>query len=224
MTVPMRPAAYVRVAPGSSGRVMARKHRAIARYAREQGWPEPAIYADEGPNTADGGGPALAALSDAIGGGRYDALLITGPGMISAAPEYLMSFLFRCTRHGVAVEFLHPPAPRRGTVAPPAPAAEHWPPSPLPRSCKSVLARAGVEALTGLFPAWQIWSDQHDWHARRRDGAYEQGYRPGAPAFCVHAPDPVELAAQLRWQIAADEHAPSGCSASDGLHPWLAHL
>jgi hypothetical protein len=75
-----------------------------------------------------------------------------------------------------------------------------------------VLEEAGREALADLFPLWRIWVDDHGWHARRR-GGYLQNFHYGAPAFCVHAPGPVELAAQLRWQQAADEHAPSGCSA-----------
>jgi hypothetical protein len=51
------------------------------------------------------------------------------------------------------------------------------------------------------------------WHARRRGEGFVQGYRPGAPAFCVHAETAAGLAAQLRWQQAADDHAPDGCRA-----------
>lgn len=76
----------------------------------------------------------------------------------------------------------------------------------------ALLADAGREALTGLFPNWRIWTDDHGWHARRR-GGYLQDFHYGAPAFCVHAPDAVSLAAQLHWQQAADRHAPFGCSA-----------
>jgi hypothetical protein len=74
-----------------------------------------------------------------------------------------------------------------------------------------VLTGAGVEALSLLFPDWLIWADDHGWHARRR-GGYMQGYQHGAPAFCVHALSAVDLAAQLRWQQAADVHAPAGCA------------
>jgi hypothetical protein len=76
----------------------------------------------------------------------------------------------------------------------------------------AVLAEAGREALGDLFPHWRIWTDEHGWHARRR-GGYLQNFRSGAPAFCVHAGGPAELAAQIHWQQAADEHAPAGCSA-----------
>jgi hypothetical protein len=76
-----------------------------------------------------------------------------------------------------------------------------------------VLAEAGREALAGLFPHWRIWTDDHGWHARRR-GGYLQDFHYGAPAFAVHAPDPIGLAAQLRWQQAAELHAPFGCAAS----------
>jgi hypothetical protein len=76
-----------------------------------------------------------------------------------------------------------------------------------------VLADAGVEALAELFPRWRIWVDAGTgWHACRR-GGFIQDYHQGAPAFSVHAPTVGELAAQLRWQEAAEAHAPFGCSS-----------
>jgi hypothetical protein len=75
---------------------------------------------------------------------------------------------------------------------------------------RALLAQAGREALAELFPRWRIWTDGHGWHARRR-GGFLQHYQSGAPTFAVHAATAVELAAQLRWQEAADEHAPVGC-------------
>jgi hypothetical protein len=81
-----------------------------------------------------------------------------------------------------------------------------------PTRTAEVIMRAGVEALSRLFPDWLIWADEHGLHARRRGSVYVQGYDLGAPAFCVHGPSPVDLAAQLRWQQAADAHAPAGCS------------
>lgn len=93
---------------------------------------------------------------------------------------------------------------------------------PGPAEPWDVLPRARLEALAALYPDWRIWLDQHGWHARRRDG-YLQDYRPGAPAFSVHAGTATGLAAQLRWQQAADAHAPYGCGgtsgASRGRHP-----
>jgi hypothetical protein len=78
--------------------------------------------------------------------------------------------------------------------------------------CAAVLADAGVEALAELFPRWRIWADLNTgWHACRR-GGFIQDYHPGAPAFSVHASTVGELAAQLRWQEAAEVHAPFGCS------------
>lgn len=87
--------------------------------------------------------------------------------------------------------------------------------SALPGSGQSwdVLPRARLEALAAIYPDWRIWLDQHGWHARRRDG-YLQEYRPGAPAFCVHADTATRLAAQLCWQQAADAHAPYGCGGT----------
>ncbi len=77
----------------------------------------------------------------------------------------------------------------------------------------AVLSEAGVEVLAELFPRWRIWADQGSgWHAARR-GEFIQTYHQGAPAFYVHAPSAGQLAVQLRWQEAADAHAPFGCSA-----------
>lgn len=209
MQNPIRPAAYLRAVAGHGVEPLASQRQAILESARQRGWPAPTVYADDDPGPEDGYGAALATLSEAIGAGRYDAVLIASPGPVSIRPEYLTSFLFRCTRQGVAVEFLGSPAAARR----PDCAAGQTPPFPLPRSVSDVLVSAGLEALSGLFPDWRIWSDDHGWHARRRDSAYEQGYRRGAPAFCVHADSPLDLAAQLRWQQAADAHAPFGCSA-----------
>jgi hypothetical protein len=78
--------------------------------------------------------------------------------------------------------------------------------------CAAVLADAGVEALRSLFPRWRIWADAGTgWHACRR-GEFIQDYHQGAPAFSVHAGTAGELAAQLRWQEAAEAHTPFGCS------------
>jgi hypothetical protein len=77
----------------------------------------------------------------------------------------------------------------------------------------ALLAQAGREALAGLYPGWRVWTDDYGWHARRR-GGYVQDFHYGAPAFSVHAGDLAELAAQLRWQQAAEAHTPFGCSAS----------
>ena len=88
------------------------------------------------------------------------------------------------------------------------------PPGRRTREHASVLTSAQVEALSDLFPDWRIWVDDNGWHARRRTGMYLQSYSRGAPTFSVHADTAVGLAAQLRWQQAADIHAPAGCSAS----------
>jgi hypothetical protein len=86
----------------------------------------------------------------------------------------------------------------------PAPETENW----------NVLAKAQLEAMTGLFPGWRIWLDARGWHARRRTDGFVEQFRPGAPAFHVQASSAVDLAAQLCWQRAADEHAPRGCEAA----------
>lgn len=216
---PTRPAAYIRLAPGAGALSPASQRDAIVEAARQRGWPEPAVYADAGPVLADRYGPALARLSAAIETGGHDAVIMPDPGVISRSPARLMAFLFRCSHYGVAVEFVSP-AGTHAFVLPAASAAGSTRSAarrslPFPRRASKtaeVLTRAGVEALSGLFTDWRIWADDHGWHARRRDDGYLQVYQHGAPAFCVHAVSPAELAAQLRWQQAADIHAPAGCS------------
>jgi Resolvase, N terminal domain len=213
-----RPAAYIRSAFGDDAD-LARHHEAVAEGARQRGWPPPVVYAED-PSLAEGYGPALARLEAAIEAGRHDALLITDPGAATGTATHLMRLLFRCTRHGVVVGFLLPPAPGgsdpmgpqpTGSWAGSRPAAEDELPFPVRREAWGVLARARIEALSELFPGWRIWLDQAGWHARRRDAIYLQARTTGAPAFSVHADNPTDLAAQLCWQQAADRHAPNGC-------------
>jgi hypothetical protein len=64
--------------------------------------------------------------------------------------------------------------------------------------------------LAGLPRAAAV---QAGWHARRHDARYLQTRREGGPAFAVHAGSPAGVAAQLRWQQAADRHAPDGYAA-----------
>jgi hypothetical protein len=215
MKVPMRPAAYLRLGSGVSAVAPARQRQAIIDMARARGWPEPTVYADDGSADTDGYGPALERLSAAIGAGRHDAVIMPGPAVISRNPAHMMAFLVRCTHHGVAVEFLSSPGPHVFLMRPAPPAAQQAPPLPVRCTARTadVLTRAGVEALSLLFPDWRIWADGHGWHARRRGDVYLQTYQHGAPAFCVHAFGAVDLAAQLRWQQAADVHTPAGCSA-----------
>jgi hypothetical protein len=215
MTDPRHPAAYICVTRASGPHALALRGRAIADAARGRGWPPPVVYADQDDVSLAGEhSPALANLIAAISAGRHDTLLVTGLGAISGGSAYLLSrLLFCCTSHGVAVEFLTAPATASGAVIPAPGAAEQSSPCPLPREAWTVLARARLEALDELFPDWRIWLDRHGWHARRRSSVYKQDYLPGAPAFCVHADSSVDLAAQLCWQRAADQHAPYGCSS-----------
>jgi Resolvase, N terminal domain len=208
-----RPAAYVRATPGHDTD-LARHRAAATEGTRQRGWPPPVIYTENGIDLAAGHAPALASLEAAIEAGRHDALLIAEPGAVYRPAPHLLRLLQRCTRHGVTVGFLLPPAPAdRGPAIPPrhrpAAAAQF----PLARQTWGVLARARIEALTELFPAWRVWLDQHGWHARRRDPTYLQLRLDGAPAFSVHADTPTDLAAQLCWQQAADQHTPHGCPA-----------
>lgn len=226
MRMPMRPAAYIRIVSRPGAQSPARQREAIIAVARERGWPEPVVYADDGRAAADGYGPALAMLSAAVGSGRHDMVIMPGPGVISRSPAHLMAFLYRCNHHGVAVEFVSPVTAADAFLMRPSRAPERPPPlsdllssGPAPpfrprRAARTadVLTSAGVEALTEAFPDWRIWADEHGWHGRRRSNVYVQTYQRGAPAFCVHGVSALDLAAQLSWQQAADVHAPVGCS------------
>ena len=44
-----------------------------------------------------------------------------------------------------------------------------------------------------------------------------EGKSYGAPAFHVSAGNAIDLAAQLCWQQAAEDHAPDGCQAGSNL-------
>ncbi|HEY6279061.1 MAG TPA: recombinase family protein [Streptosporangiaceae bacterium] len=112
MRPPRRPAAYICGTPASDvGALMMRQH-ALAEAALRRGWPAPQIYADEDdPGRPQGASPALDKLVTAITAGRHDALIISGLSSISGGPACLLTkLLFRCTAHGVAVEFLTPTA------------------------------------------------------------------------------------------------------------------
>jgi hypothetical protein len=210
-----RPAAYIRTTREAAD--LAHQRQAVADDAAQRGWPVPCIYLEHHADVAAGRAPALGALAAAVEAGRHDALLITKP---TVPLTQLMSLLMRCTRHGVTVGLLLPPAsgqperatepvppgqPERATEAP----ATAPPPGRADRA--ALLVRAQSDALCGLFPAWRIWHDEHGWHARRRSPFLESHGR-GAPSYSVHAPGPAQLAAQLCWQQAADEHAPNGCA------------
>jgi hypothetical protein len=208
----VRPAAYIRAAPGDADD-LARQCGAAAEGARQRGWPPPAVYAGDDPDLADGHAPALARLTAAIEAGRHDALLITDPGAVTGTATHLMGLLLRCTRNGVVVGFLLPPALADTQVMAPRPAAQHEAPFPLAREAWGVLARARLEALSELFPDWRIWLDQRGWHARRRQTPYMQVSHEGAPAYSVHAASPADLAGQLCWQQAADRHSPDETGA-----------
>jgi hypothetical protein len=202
---PVRPAAYV-PAGGAAAR------QAVTRAAHQRGWPAPEIYDGEDPAHGNAS-QALRALDCAVASGRHDAVLMAVP----TDPSPLMRLLARCTSSGVRVTFLPSPVasasrpaaePSPDNSGMPCPAAaaatENW----------NVLARAQLEAMTGLFPGWRIWLDARGWHARRRSDGFVEQFRPGAPAFYVQADSAVDLAAQLCWQRAADEHAPRGCEAA----------
>jgi len=195
MKSPRRPAAFA----GPD----AEDERELMAAARDRGWPTPQVYAD-GADTL-GQSPALDRLTAAVMAGRHDGLLMAAP----ADPAAAMELLLHCTRHGVTVVFV---AAARGPSQLETPPAAAF--AMKPSETWDVLAQARLEALAGLFPDWRIWLDRLGWHARRRSDGFMQGYRPGSPAFHVLATSATDLAGQLCWQQAADQHAPNGCQAS----------
>ena len=123
MTQPKPPAAYLRAAHGSGPDTLARQHAAVTEAANWRGWPTPMVYADHTVlRLADGYGPALARLEAAISAGRHDTLLLAGPETVSGNPARLMRLLTSCTKQGVAVEILGPPAPHDSRIMPGKPA------------------------------------------------------------------------------------------------------
>jgi hypothetical protein len=212
MTEPRRPAAFIRAGPGSGAGATARERQAVADAARQRGWPAPVVYADDDQGRPGSDDTALARLEAAIVAGRHDALLLAGQGAVSdGGPALLMRLLLACTKNGVTVELLPPPLTAGGEAAIPEPItrlsrpAQH---SPADSERPAVLTRARVSAMSGQFPEWRIWLDDHGWHARRRVGVFLQEYRRGAPAFCVHAGSEAGLAQRLRDQEAADAEPP----------------
>lgn len=210
-----RPAAYIRAASGDEDD-LARQREAVADGSRQRGWPPPAIYCEDDADLSAGHSPELTRLAAAIEAGRHDALLITDPGAVFGTAPHLIDLLSRCSRNGVTVGFLLPPALTGPPVMRlPAAASPPRPPVLLQREDWAILARARAEALAALFPGWRIWLDRAGWHARRRQDdlqAYIQAHHHGAPAYSVHAATPTALAAQLCWQEAADQHTPDDCT------------
>lgn len=197
MAAPRHPAAYIRI-PGAASWA----RHAMQQAAAQRDWPLPVIYAEDMTATDGSYGPALDRLETAVAAGRHDALLIAVP----FNPGQLMRLLSRCTKTGVAVSFLPAPAASAhgATTAQPDASRQDQPP---PAEEWDILARARLEALTGLYPGWRVWLDRHGWHARRRDN-FRQGYQPGAPAFHVNAGTALDLAARLCRQQAAEAHTP----------------
>jgi hypothetical protein len=210
MTEPRRPAAFIRAGPGSGAGATARERQAVADAARQRGWPAPVVYADDDQGRPGSDDTALARLEAAIVAGRHDALLLAGQGAVSdGGPALLMRLLLACTKNGVTVELLPLTAGSgAGIPEPPTGLSRPAPRSPADDERPAVLTRARVSAMSGQFPEWRIWLDDHGWHARRRVGVFLQEYRRGAPAFCVHAGSEAALSQRLRDQEAADAQPP----------------
>jgi hypothetical protein len=205
MTQASRPAAFIRAVPGSGPGATARERQAVADAADQRGWPAPAVYVDEeGPDDT-----ALMRLEAAIVAGRHDVLILAGQGAVSdGGPALLMKLLLACTKNGVIVELLPTGGGEAAMAEPPAALSRRAARPTGYGERPAVLTRARISALSRLFPGWRIWLDDHGWHARRRAGVFLQEFRPGAPAFCVHAESEADLSRRLRDQEAADARPP----------------
>lgn len=129
----VRPAGYVRA--GGAGD-LARQRGAIVAGARQRGWPAPVVYVEADADLAAGRAPELERLQAAIESGRHDALLITDPGAVTGTATHLMGLLLRCTRNGVVVGFLLPPAVAQLGEAPAGPAGGRSQPAPVQRTSR----------------------------------------------------------------------------------------
>jgi hypothetical protein len=109
MVLDARPAAYLRAIPGGSAR-LARQYEGIREGIRQRGWPAPELYVEQLADRSQAGGPALARLQTAIVRGCHHGLLIADPAVYMNPDAGFLGLLFACTRHGVEVGLLLPPA------------------------------------------------------------------------------------------------------------------
>jgi hypothetical protein len=124
MDLHARPAAYLRAAPGRSAR-LARQHQAVQEGIRQRGWPAPELYIEQLTDRVQTGGPALARLQTAIVRGCHNGLLIADPAVFMNPDAGILGLLFTCTRHGVEVGLLLPPALADGLAYRPSAANEN---------------------------------------------------------------------------------------------------
>jgi hypothetical protein len=102
-----RPAAYVHC---DCRQTVGGTANAINDAAERRGWPRPTIYSDIDLVVAGSGHcQALAALTAAVHAGRFDAVMLAGPGaLMRAGPQDLMQLLLGCSRLGVRVVVILP--------------------------------------------------------------------------------------------------------------------
>jgi len=103
------PAAYLRVMRGDAAR-LAWQRRAAVEAAHERGWADPVLYTEHAEEVWQAGGPALARLREAVLDGQHGGLLVACPFLLMRPGSEFMGLLFACTRLGVEVGFLMPPA------------------------------------------------------------------------------------------------------------------
>jgi DNA invertase Pin-like site-specific DNA recombinase len=105
-SVPLRPAAYIRVADARSTQDvgMLSQREALVAAACERGWPEPAIYADTGRSGWQRPGSDLSRLTADIRTGQRDAVIVAELYRISRATTDVAEFAQLCADHGAPIE------------------------------------------------------------------------------------------------------------------------
>jgi hypothetical protein len=108
-SVPLRPAAYIRVADARSADDVSVlwQRQALLSAARERDWPEPAIYAGTGRSGWQRPGSDLHRLAADIRSGQRDAVIVAEPYRISRATTDVAAFAQLCAGHGAAIETIH---------------------------------------------------------------------------------------------------------------------
>jgi DNA invertase Pin-like site-specific DNA recombinase len=106
MSLPTRPAAYIRVVGARNARdphVREQSH-AVLDAARQRRWPRPAVYTDIGLPGWHRSGSALSRLAGCLADGRHDAVIIANLSRISRDPGDVLAFIVHCARCRMTIE------------------------------------------------------------------------------------------------------------------------